>query len=397
MAVFFDLSFDALGGRFEFYDTYLADPRPHKLFMMTGIYVDAEGRCGAFESVRAAERQVLHGERSRDYLMPLGSKAFRDAVTELVFGAKCDLEVLTAQTPGGSAALRLLGQAIALQEGRKLWLPRMTWGNHHRIFRHAGVTVEQYSYETQGQTRVNLGRALDDLEAASPGDYVLFHGSCHNPTGIDLDASQWSAAAEAIARRSLIPVIDIAFLGYSLGIERELDGVRALLKRCGHGIVALSLGKTFGLYNERVGALLVTAPGGERLDGVHRVLEGLIRGLWSSPPAHGARLVTQVLATPSLRQSWEDHLEGISRRIRAQRARFVENMAQLGVRRDYGHVLREAGLFTRTGLGADDTRWLREHEGVYIGPSGYANLGVLTAPQLDYFCGRCAPLLRARA
>ena len=45
--------------------------------------------------------------------------------------------------------------------------------------------------------------------------------------------------------------------------------------------------------------------------------------------------------------------------------------------------------------GAD--KWKENwHEGIYLGPSGYANLGVLTAPQLDHFCQRIAPLLRAR-
>ena len=54
-----------------------------------------------------------------------------------------------------------------------------------------------------------------------PGDLLLLHGCCHNPTGADLAPDQWRAVADLVAKNGLIPYVDLAYQGLGNGLEAE--------------------------------------------------------------------------------------------------------------------------------------------------------------------------------
>ena len=95
------------------------------------------------------------------------------------------------------------------------------------------------------------------IKSIPEGEAILLHGSCHNPTGMDPTAEQWERIAQAIASRRLFPFVDFAYQGFGQGLEEDAAGVRLLCHHLPEVLVATSYSKNFGLYNERVGGLLV--------------------------------------------------------------------------------------------------------------------------------------------
>lgn len=58
-----------------------------------------------------------------------------------------------------------------------------TWGNHRKIFTHAGLTVCEYRYVNFKNQTLDLEGMLADLSQAEPGSIVLLHACAHNPSG----------------------------------------------------------------------------------------------------------------------------------------------------------------------------------------------------------------------
>jgi histidinol-phosphate/aromatic aminotransferase/cobyric acid decarboxylase-like protein len=65
---------------------------------------------------------------------------------------------------------------------------------------------------------------LAALNNMPEGDVVVLHGCCHNPTGVDLDRTQWRAVAAVVAERALLPVVDFAYQGFARGWTRTPPG-----------------------------------------------------------------------------------------------------------------------------------------------------------------------------
>jgi aspartate/tyrosine/aromatic aminotransferase len=63
--------------------------------------------------------------------------------------------------------------------------------------------------------------------------------------------------AEIATAKGLLPLIDLAYPGLGDSVEDDVAGVRILLEHCENALVALSCSKSFGLYRDRTGALLM--------------------------------------------------------------------------------------------------------------------------------------------
>ena len=132
-----------------------------------------------------------------------------------------------------------------------------TWPNHPPIIRATGLQIVEYPYYDRENFMVRFDDMLAALDDARPGDVVLLHGCCHNPTGADLSTDEWAAVASVCAERKLLPFVDIAYQGFGRGLEEDAGGVRLMLRSCGEVIIAQSCDKNFSVYRDRVGSLFV--------------------------------------------------------------------------------------------------------------------------------------------
>jgi len=178
----------------ELIGMYRADERTDKLDLGVGVYKDATGKTPVMRAVKAAEAKLLASQDSKSYVGLLGDLDFVDTMRAMVLGeAVAPARVVGAQTPGGTGAVRQLYKVMqAANPGLTLWMSDPTWPNHPAMAKAEALTMGTYRYLHPERLDVDFEGMMADLDAAKPGDAVLIHGCCHNPTGANLDMAQWA-------------------------------------------------------------------------------------------------------------------------------------------------------------------------------------------------------------
>jgi aspartate/tyrosine/aromatic aminotransferase len=383
-------------------EAFKRDPNPNKINLSVGVFKDAAGNTPILKSVRAAEGQILETETTKGYLPIDGPPAFNRLSQELVFGPENELiqsgRAVTLQAPGGTGALRVAADFIARQTPQAtVWVSEPTWPNHLSVFQAAGLKVATYPYFDATSNSVNFEGMMAGLHGMAPGDVVVLHGCCHNPTGVDLAAEQWQQVAQTLAARGALPLLDFAYQGFAEGLEEDARGVRLVCAACPEAFVANSYSKNFGLYSERVGALTFVGQSQAAADAVLSHLKVVVRANYSNPPGHGASIVAQILGDPGLRAQWEVEVGEMRDRINAMRHLFVETLNEQGVEQDFGYIARQRGMFSFSGLTPEQVRILRDEYAIYIVGSGRINVAGMTEDSMDYLCAAIADVLRRSA
>ena len=182
----------------------------------------------------------------------------------------------------------------------------------------------------------------------------MFHACAHNPTGVDPNHEQWTELSKITKNRNLFVFFDMAYQGFASGdIDKDAWAVRLFLQN-GHEIaLAQSYAKNMGLYGERAGAFTLIAPDSEHVQRIMSQLKILIRPMYSNPPIHGARIVTEILNEPSLRKQWLDELKGMANRIILARTDLCDKLKKEGSVRDWSHITNQIGMFCFTGMKPD--------------------------------------------
>ncbi len=358
------------------------DPRNSKIDLGVGTYRNVAGITPVMEAVKAAERILLDGQQTKGYLGPEGDQRFVKLLAPVAFGA-ADAHagrLVGVQTPGGSGALRLGGELIAAaRPGATIWLGTPTWPNHRPVLEAAGLTVAEYRYFDPATQTLCFDDTMAALSAANPGDVVLLHGCCHNPTGTELDPAQWDAVAQLVAERGLLPFIDLAYQGLGEGLDADAYGTRRVLTAAEEALVAYSCDKNFGLYRERTGALFALARDADAASVVFGNMLTLARVNWSMPPDHGAAAVRIVLDSPELSRLWRTELEAMCRRINTVRTALADAEPRLAF------LSRQRGMFSQLPITPETVATLRRDHGIYMAGSGRINLAGLQVADAGIF------------
>jgi aspartate aminotransferase len=361
------------------------DPRKNKVDLGVGVYKDPKGQTPIMRAVRAAEKRLYDEQTTKTYLGMAGDPVFNQAIIKLAFGEKADMKRLrAAQAPGGSGALRVLAELINRSRPKAtVWLSDPTWPNHIPLLGAAGLKTKTYPYFDAKTGGVRFDAMLAALAKAKPGDVVLLHGCCHNPTGANLTTAQWKKVAALLAERELFPFIDLAYLGFGDGIDQDAEGLRILAKKVPELAVAQSCSKNFSVYRDRVGAAIIMAKDAKSADVVASQLNSVARAMYSMPPDHGAAAVRIVMTDDGLRSDWEAELDD----VRARMIRLREGLAAALRKRSnsdrFDFVAYHRGMFSRLGLTVEQVKRLREEHAIYMVDDSRINVAGLPEDGLD--------------
>ncbi|CAJ0771482.1 amino acid aminotransferase [Ralstonia chuxiongensis] len=365
--------------------TFRADPRPDKVDLVVGVYRDDTGQTPVMAAVKAAEERLAAAGASKAYRGLAGNTDFNAGLATLLLGNDAGrlARQHTMQTVGGTGALRLLADFIAVASpGARVWVSDPGYVNHVPIMRAAGLAVDRYRWRAEGGV-LDADAMFADLWAARAGDIVLLHGCCHNPTGIDMGVGVWQTVAERCAKQGLIPLVDMAYLGLADGLEQDTAGLRLLVDALDTVLVAASCSKSMGLYCERTGAAMVIGKNRVALQPVGGVLERITRSNYSMPPDHGAAIVAAILADVALTASWRNELEHMRQRIVGNRRRLDDALASLGAPVSLQNLSRHKGMFSMLPLDADAMERLRADHAIYGTQGGRINIAGLAPEQID--------------
>ncbi len=372
-------------------EAFNRDDNPDKINLGVGVYKDATGQTPVLDSAKDAEARILAEEQSKGYLPMSGSPAYAAEVQQLMFGS--DHEVIdsdraaTAHTPGGTGALRVAGDYVRqMNPGSAIWLPDPTWANHEGIFAAAGLETKTYAYFDAASSAVDFDAMTGSLGDIPAGDVVLLHGCCQNPTGADLTVDQWSAVADIVNQRGLLPLLDFAYQGFADGLDEDAAGARIMTQTGTELLISSSFSKNFSLYNERVGALTAIAADADTAERVMSHIKLRIRTNYSNPPAHGAAIVTTILSDVALREKWLEELTAMRDRINGMRALFVDTLAAKGADQDFSFIKEQRGMFSFSGLNKQQVERLKNEYAIYIVGSGRINVAGMTEDNMDRLC-----------
>ena len=379
-------------------EAFNADSRTTKVNLGVGVYFDDNGKIPLLNAVKVAEKARLEAMPSRGYQPIDGLAAYNQAVQIMLFGKESPLlaegKVVTAQALGGTGALKVGADYLKrLLPGATVYISDPSWENHRAIFENAGFTVDSYPYYDAATRGVDFAAMKSGLNALQSGSIIVLHACCHNPTGADLSEAQWREVIEVIQARGLVPFIDMAYQGFADGIAEDALALNLFVASGLQFFVSTSYSKSFSLYGERVGALSVVTASKDESARVLSQIKRMIRSNYSNPPTHGGAIVAAVLASPELRQMWEAELVVMRERIKTMRSSLADKLKAKGVAQDFSFVTKQRGMFSYTGLSAEQVARMQSEFGVYAVNTGRVCIAALNTKNIDYVTEAIAAVL----
>ena len=373
------------------------DPRADKIDLGVGVYKTGQGGTPVFSAIKAAELRLWETQDSKAYLGPEGDMGFVTLLMPYIFGKEDPSmggRIEGLQTPGGTGSLRVALAMVKRSGVPKIWMGAPSWPNHNQICADLALEMGSFSHATKDGT-ADMDGLRSAIAASSPGDAILLHGCCHNPTGIDYSNEQWDEIAALVADAQLLPLLDLAYQGLGAGMEEDAYGVRRVIAAVPEALIAYSCDKNFGLYRDRVGALYAMMREASQLPLAISNAYAIARATWSQPPDHGAAAVRLVLEDAELTRQWLDELDTMRGRMRQMRERLAAAGKTGGV--DLTPIGGQHGLFSIIPFTPEQVQAMRDRHGVYFAGSGRINIAGLTGGNIDQFIAAVAEVTAVRA
>ena len=369
------------------------DPRTDKIDLGVGVYKDATGLTPVMRAVKSAEKTLWETEKTKTYTGLAGEPAYNAAMVGMILGAGYADRAASVATPGGTGAIRQALELIKLAAPQAtVWISNPTWPNHPSIIKYLGMKLAEYRYFDAASGEVDFPGLIEDFGKVAPGDVVLLHGCCHNPTGANPTAAQWAEMVTVLKARGAIPLVDLAYQGFGDGLEEDAAATRLVADSFPEVLIAASCSKNFGIYRERTGILIVLGDAARKAV-TQGNLNFLNRQNYSFPPDHGARLVTMILEDAALTAEWKAELEEVRLNMLTLRQSLADELRRATNSDRFDFVARHRGMFSRLGLTEAQVNRLREEAGVYMVGDSRINIAGLNAKTVPILAAAIAAVL----
>ena len=371
------------------------DPRTDKIDLGVGVYKDATGLTPVMRAVKAAEKKIWETQDTKTYTALSGEPGYNTAMRKLILAGVVDGARLSSiATPGGTGAVRLgIDLAKMANPGATVWVSKPTWGNHISIIKFVGLPVAEYRYFDATSGEVDFPALLADLGQVKPGDVVLLHGCCHNPTGANLTLDQLRQVIALLQDRHAFPMVDLAYQGFGDGLDLDAEATRLIATSFPELLIAASCSKNFGVYRDRAGILISVSADAEQAKIAQGNLSFLNRQTYSFPPDHGIRAVMTVLEDAALEADWKAELEDTRNGMLGLRAALAEALRKETNSDRFDFVARHRGMFSLLGLTEAQVARLREEFGIYMVSDSRINIAGLNAATVPILARAVASVL----
>lgn len=339
------------------------------------------------ETVQYAREWALRdaiGGGSFGYQTQAGYAAFNAAVSEHILGdefytKKREDSLFCFQTLGGTGALSLakdsLRHFLATDDvAQPVLVFDSGWPNYQAIF---GEDFELATYQHMNDMGgYNHRAAVEAFEGAPEHAVFLVQTAGYNDDGLDRTKEEWDEILNIASRKDAIMVLDSAYLGLSDGLEKDRYPLEKAARVGLLTLVCFSASKNMGLYNERVGALMIiNAPevlGEEQATRFKQLIAREVRKTVSNPPLVAAKAAAVALG----QGKFYDELEDMRRQLvqnRNEFATFIPGAAS------------GKGLFTKIlpdGFTEAQQMFLKNQH-IHVLPNSRINLGGVHKDQIE--------------
>jgi aspartate/tyrosine/aromatic aminotransferase len=376
------------------------DTAPEKINMTIGAYRDENGQPIVLPSIRAAEVKLTEANVNHEYLNQDGLDEFLSACQVLCFGDSASVvkekQVHSIQSISGTGAIRLGLEMIKrnMPAIKGMYIPQVTWGNHPGMVKDCGLECKTYAYLDDAGTGLNFAAMIEDVRNIPEGYAILLHAVAHNPTGVDPTNENWRELLQVIKEKKMMVFFDSAYQGFVSG-DPEVDAyaVRLFADAGIEMVVAVSFSKNFGLYGERTGCLHVVSADKKALESCGSQLRAIARVLYSTCPSFGARIVATVLNDSVSKAQWQSECAMMANRLNEVRANLHAQLTAAHVKGEWGHVIKQRGMFSYTGLTKETVATLKEKYHIYMLPDGRISLAGLNTTNIPVFVNALREIL----
>lgn len=381
-------------------EQYSKCEKSNKINLGVGIYRNENGNPLIFSAVKEAEKILLKKDIDKDYTSIIGSNDFRNYVRDFIFnfGSKdtnknkliTENRILTVQSLSGTGALRVAAEFLRrFYTSKEIYISNPTWSNHVNIFRDTGFNVNYYPYFNSLENSLDFENMITYIESVKNGSVLLLHACCHNPTGFDLSTDQWDTLLKIIEKKDLLPLVDMAYQGFSTGdpfkdsfLIRKLNSMVAS-NRLRSFITCQSFSKNMGLYGERVGSLSFVLEKSSNYSPYESQIKKIIRPIYSSPPIHGSRIVQTILNPKNnLIPVWLNDLSNAVNRLNSVRLSLYEKLDKN--LHNWESLLKQKGMFIYTGLNKKQCLELKNNYNIFTTDDGRFSISSVNSYNLDY-------------
>ncbi|XP_059142528.1 aspartate aminotransferase, cytoplasmic-like isoform X2 [Physella acuta] len=375
---------------------------PNKVNLGVGAYRTEEGKPWVLPVVQTAELQMANDKTlNHEYLPVAGLPDFRQAATRLLLGPShkviAENRVESFQALGGTGALKLGASFLKnVLNFDVVYVSDPTWENHNGVFKGAGFSdVRTYRYWDSETRGLNFSGMCEDLSNAPENSVIILHGVAHNPTGVDPTKEQWTKIAQICNEKKLFVFLDCAYQGFASGnLDEDGWASRFFADQNIDLFVAQSFSKNFGLYNERIGNLVVVTKDPSKLAEIRSQMEIQIRIMWSNPPCHGGRIVATVLNNSTYYEEWKGQIVTMASRIKKMRQELLDNLKKLGTPGNWDHITKQIGMFSYTGLTEKQVEYLKS-KNIFLLSSGRISMCGLTSKNVAFVAKTMDEAIRA--
>lgn len=371
------------------------DPRKDILNLCLGYYRSEENQDTGFSVINNLLTPTF--DKSEIKLSVLGDISFRNNIVSLLrrYMLDSDHYMSAIQSLGGSGGLWLCFKTLYQSNLQTVWYSEPGWDNHGKIANNVGMRSKTYNYIINNIGQIESENILSDLEDISESDILVLHGCCHNPCGVDLDETSLKNIAKLSIRKKFYIVVDLAYWGIKNGLKEDLYILSVLSKYLDQFYVVISLSKNTGLYNERLGALILFSKNKNRLSIFENNIKSVIRTTYSMPPSLIAQCVAKVFNNKDLFNKWNKELINLSNTLKLRRRELINKLKELNIE----YVLKiknNSGMFMNFNLYKDEIELLAEKHGIYILYNGRASIASLQLKDIDRLVYAISDCIRDR-
>lgn len=363
-----------------------ADTRAEVCDLTVGIYRDESGAIPMMEAVRKADMELAQTRPDKGYVGPLGDQEYVQAIKNLALpGGFHGHTVEGAQTPGGSSALRLALDVIKMaRPDARVWVSDPGYTNHAPTAIAAGLELCYYPFFDARSGASRKKEFISLLSTLGEKDVIVFHGCCHNPTGLKITNDEWQQIAMLAKLQKFFPLLDTAYQGLGEGVVADAYGADCLLQNVDELALTYSCSKNFGLYSDRVGAVLFAGRDGGAVKKAQAQIAPAARPTYWVPPNNGAQIVKKILGSDELKALWENELTAMRNRINSIRAALLESLKQVSGSDRYDFLAQQSGMFSMFPATEAQMTQLREDYAIYGLPDGRLNVSGMKMSKVNY-------------
>ncbi|XP_027951132.1 putative aspartate aminotransferase, cytoplasmic 2 [Eumetopias jubatus] len=368
--------------------TYKQDNCPNKIFLAFRVCMTSEGHPWVSSVVPKIRLQIAYDPSlNYEYVPVKGMKSFTEASLKLLFGkhsqAIVENRVGGVHTVGDNGAFQLGAQFLKIwcKDSQIVYIISSQKEPYGLVFQDMGFTVCEYSFWDSKQLCVDSNVLLDVVEQAPHGCIFVIGniGDCN------LTQSQWARLMASMKSKQIFPFFDIPNQGLSTGdLEEDTGFLEYFVSQGFEFFCSQSLSKTFGIYDEGVGILVVVALNNQLLLCVLSQLMKLTQALWLNPPTMGARIITSVLCNPALQEEWKQSLKGLVENIMLIKEKVKEKLRLLGTPGSWDHITDQNGPHSYLGLNSQQVEYLVKKKHIYLPKNGRINFTCINACNIDY-------------